>query len=125
MVMMFIPSDKRETLVCIRKTATRHKRGEGNRSDRNLKATSKGRKNREIEKTQKREEKVASFGGAVRDSVPEDELSGGRARHSENGDEMRHLSYSQLSVVNIVTAEAVQSRSGSSSSSVKRRELPG
>ena len=25
--------------VCIRKTATRHKRGEGNRSDRNFKAT--------------------------------------------------------------------------------------
>ena len=71
MVMMFIPSDKRETLVCIRKTATRHKRGEGNRSDRNLKATSKGRKNREIEKTQKREEKVASFGCAGRDSMPE------------------------------------------------------
>ena len=30
----------RETLVCIKKTATRHKRGELNRSDRNLKATS-------------------------------------------------------------------------------------
>ena len=44
----------RETLVCIRKTATRHKRGEGNRSDRNLKATSKCRKNKEIEKKQKR-----------------------------------------------------------------------
>ena len=26
----------RETLVCIRKTAARHKRGEGNRSDRNV-----------------------------------------------------------------------------------------
>ena len=36
-----------------------------------------------IEKRQKREEKAASFGGAVRDSVPEDELSGGGARHSD------------------------------------------
>ena len=32
--------DARETLVCIRKTATRHKRGEGNRGDRNFRATS-------------------------------------------------------------------------------------
>ena len=40
-------------------------------------------RNKEIEKRQKREEKAASFGGAVRDSVPEDELSGGGARHSE------------------------------------------
>ena len=38
---------------------------------------------KEIEKRQRREEKAASFGGAVRDSVPEDELSGGGARHSE------------------------------------------
>ena len=42
-----------------------------NRSDRNLKATSKCRKkNQEIEKRQKREEKAASSGGAVRGSVP-------------------------------------------------------
>ena len=40
-------------------------------------------RNKEIEKRQKREEKAASFGGAVRDSVPEDELSGGGARHSD------------------------------------------
>ena len=40
-------------------------------------------RNKEIEKRQKREEKAASFGGAVRGSVPEDELSGGGARHSE------------------------------------------
>ena len=33
----------------------------------NLKATNKCRKNREIEKRQKREEKAASFWGAVRD----------------------------------------------------------
>ena len=38
------------------------------------------RNNKEIEKRQKREEKDASFGGAVRDSVPEDELSGGGAQ---------------------------------------------
>ena len=37
-------------------------------------------RNKEIEKRQKREEKAASFGGAVRGSVPEDELSGGGAR---------------------------------------------
>ena len=40
-------------------------------------------RNKEIEKRQKREEKAASFGGAVRGSVPEDELSGEGARHSE------------------------------------------
>ena len=42
-------------------------------------------RNKEIEKIQEREEKAASFGGAVRGSVPEDELSGGGrgARHSE------------------------------------------
>ena len=40
-------------------------------------------RNKEIDKRQKREEKAASFGGAVRGSVPEDELSGGGARHSE------------------------------------------
>ena len=40
-------------------------------------------RNKETEKRQKREEKAASFGGAVRDSVPEDELSGGGARHSD------------------------------------------
>ena len=40
-------------------------------------------RDKEIEKRQKREEKAASFGGAVRDSVPEDELIGGGARHSE------------------------------------------
>ncbi len=49
--------------------------------------TRKSRKSKEIEKKQKREEKAASvtasFGGAVRNSVPEDELSGGGARHSE------------------------------------------
>ena len=38
-------------------------------------------RNKEIEKRQKREEKAASFWGAVRDSVPEDELGGGGARH--------------------------------------------
>ena len=32
-------SSLRETLVCINKTAMRHKRGECNRSDRNFKAT--------------------------------------------------------------------------------------
>ena len=37
-------------------------------------------RNKEIEKIQEREEKAASFGGAVRDSVPEDELGGGGAR---------------------------------------------
>ena len=47
------------------------------------KATRKSRKSKEIEKKQKREEKAASFGGAVKDSVPEDELSGGGARHSD------------------------------------------
>ena len=31
--------DERETLVCIRKTATRHKQGGGKRSDRNFIAT--------------------------------------------------------------------------------------
>ena len=46
-------------------------------SDRNFRATSKGRKSKEIEKKQKRERKAAFFGGAVRDTVPEDELSGG------------------------------------------------
>ena len=40
-------------------------------------------RNKEIEKRQKREEKAASFGGAVRDSAPEDELSGGGTRHSD------------------------------------------
>ena len=40
-------------------------------------------RNKEIEKIQEREEKAASFGGAVRGSVPEDELSGEGARHSE------------------------------------------
>ena len=40
-------------------------------------------RNKEIEKRQKREEKVAFFGGAVRGSEPEDELSGGGARHSK------------------------------------------
>ena len=40
-------------------------------------------RNKETEKRQKREEKAAAFGGAVRDSVPEDELSGGGARHSD------------------------------------------
>ena len=40
-------------------------------------------RNKEIEKRQKREEKAASFGGAVRGSVPEDELSGEGVRHSE------------------------------------------
>ena len=39
-----------------------HKRGEGNRSDRNFRATSKSRKSKEIEKKQKRDEKSASFG---------------------------------------------------------------
>ena len=78
-MMMF----NRETLVCIKKTATPLKRGEQDRSDRNLRATSKRRKSKEIEKKYKREEKAASFGGAVRDSVPEDELRGGRARHRE------------------------------------------
>ena len=41
------------------------------------------RNNKEIEKRQKREEKAAFFGGAVRGSVPEDELSGGGARHRD------------------------------------------
>ena len=45
--------------------------------------TRKSRKSKEIEKKQKREEKAASFGGAVRDSVLEDELSDGGARHRE------------------------------------------
>ena len=36
-------------------------------------------RNKEIEKRQKREEKASSFGGAVRGSVPEDELSDGGA----------------------------------------------
>ena len=53
-------------------------------------------RNKEIEKRQKREEKDASFGGAVRDSVPEDELSGGGARHSDTraraADDLRLLS---------------------------------
>ena len=40
-------------------------------------------RNKEIEKIQEREEKAASFGGAVRGSVPEDELSGEGVRHSE------------------------------------------
>ena len=40
-------------------------------------------RNKEIEKIQEREEKAASFGGAVRGSVPEDELSGEGARQSE------------------------------------------
>ena len=40
-------------------------------------------RNKEIEKRQKREEKAASFGGTVRGSEPEDELSGGGALHSE------------------------------------------
>ena len=40
-------------------------------------------RNKEIEKRQKREEKAASVGGAVRGSEPEDELSGGGALHSE------------------------------------------
>ena len=45
-------------------------------------ATSKSRKSEEREKkTENRRD--ASFGGAVRDSVPEDELSGGGARHSD------------------------------------------
>ena len=34
-------------------------------------------KDHTIEQKQKREEKAAFFGGAVRDTVPEDELSGG------------------------------------------------
>ena len=34
-------------------------------------------RNKETEKRQRRGEKAASFGGAVRGSVPEDELSGG------------------------------------------------
>ena len=40
-------------------------------------------RNEEIEKRQKREEKAASSGGAVRGSVPEDELSCEGVRHSE------------------------------------------
>ena len=40
-------------------------------------------RNKEIEERQEREEKAASYGGAVRGSVPEDELSGEGARHSE------------------------------------------
>ena len=40
-------------------------------------------RNKEIEKRQRREEKAASFGGAVRGSVPEDELSGGGVQDSE------------------------------------------
>ena len=40
-------------------------------------------RNKEIEKRQEREEKAASYGGAVRGSVPEDELSGGGARHRD------------------------------------------
>ena len=51
------------------------------------KATRKSRKSKEIEKKQKREEKAASFGGAVRDSVLEDELSGGGARQREGDSE--------------------------------------
>ena len=38
---------------------------------------------RDRKQRQKREEKSASFGGTIRDSVPEDELSGGGARHSQ------------------------------------------
>ena len=67
----------RETLVCIRKTATRYKPGGG---ETEVTVTSKlqanAERNKEIEKRLKREEKAASFGGAVRGSVPEDELSG-------------------------------------------------
>ena len=62
-------------------TRTRSETAETEVTD--LKATNKCRKNREIEKEQEREEKAASFGGAVRDSVLEDELSGGGARHRE------------------------------------------
>ena len=40
-------------------------------------------RNRETEKRQRTSEKAASCGGAVRGSDPEDELSGGGARHSE------------------------------------------
>ena len=46
------------------------------------KPQAKAERNKEMDKRQKREEKAASFGGAVKDSVPEDELSGGGARHS-------------------------------------------
>ena len=40
-------------------------------------------RDKEIEKRQRREEKAASFGGAGRGSVPENELIGEGARHSE------------------------------------------
>ena len=41
-------------------------------------------RNKEIEKIQEREEKAASFGGAVRGSVPEDELSGEGAQDDDD-----------------------------------------
>ena len=41
----------RETLVCIKKTARRHKRGGCKRSDRNFRATRTSRKNKGTEKT--------------------------------------------------------------------------
>ena len=46
-------------------------------------------RNKEIGKRQKREEKAASFGGAVRGSEPEDELSGGGALHWREREERR------------------------------------
>ena len=48
-------------------------------------------RDKEIEKRQRREEKAASFGGAGRGSVPENELIGEGARHSEEpGASSRH-----------------------------------
>ena len=49
------------------------------------KPQAKAERNKEMDKRQKREEKAASFGGAVKDSVPEDELSGGGARQRQDG----------------------------------------
>ena len=98
--LMMEKADERETLVCIDKIAMRHKRGErrwfvlerprrdtNGGSETEVTVTSKlpanAERNKEIEKIQEREEKAASFGGAVRGSVPEDELSGEGVRHSE------------------------------------------
>ena len=44
-------------------------------------------RNTEIETRQERDEKAASFGGAVRGSVPEDDLSGGGVQRSASESE--------------------------------------
>ena len=69
------------------RTVERPRRDTNGGSETEVTVTSKlqanAERNKEIEKRKKREEKDASFGGVVRDSVPEDELSGGGARHSD------------------------------------------